>query len=153
MFQATASSPYHRSVQDLAAYTSPAAASRWEENISILKNISKYFVCRLQSQYSSLFLNNPAATSRLQAAAATVKSELPWPTSGPGRKIFQHSKIFRHLILIFLQARLTTTALETSATTLIGTILLILTPTWHLQVITTYTAMIIMIIFDYWNDY
>ena len=65
MFQAN--SPYHRSVQDLAAYSSPAS--------------------RLQSQYQSLFLNNPAATaaaasSRLHAAAATVKSEVPWSGAG-----------------------------------------------------------------------
>jgi len=63
--QATATSSYHRSVQDLVnsagSYSNPAS--------------------RLQSQYS-LFLNNP---SRLHAAAAathcTVKSETPWPTS------------------------------------------------------------------------
>lgn len=68
--QATANSPYHRSVQDLAAYTSPAS--------------------RLQSQYQSLFLNTPAAatataaaaSSRLHAAAATVKSEVPWAGAG-----------------------------------------------------------------------
>ena len=57
-----ANSSYHRSVQDsLAAYSSPAS--------------------RLQSQYS-LFLNNSAASSRLQAAqAATVKAEVPWCSS------------------------------------------------------------------------
>jgi len=63
--QATATSSYHRSVQDLVnsagSYSNPAS--------------------RLQSQYS-LFLNNP---SRLHAAAAathcTVKAEAPWPTS------------------------------------------------------------------------
>lgn len=64
--QATATSSYHRSVQDLVnsagSYTNPAS--------------------RIQSQYS-LFLNNP---SRLHAAAAathcTVKAEAPWGGAG-----------------------------------------------------------------------
>jgi len=43
-----------------------------------------------------LFLNNPAATSRLQAAAATVKSELPWPTSGPGSTDYHSPGDFSH---------------------------------------------------------
>ena len=91
--QAGANSPYHRSVQDL--YSSSQS--------------------RLQSQYSSLFLQNPAtaataasaaaqaaATSRLHAqvaatAGATVKSEVPWSGSGeyhtPGPA---HSGDFSH---------------------------------------------------------
>jgi len=85
--QATANSPYHRSVQDLAAAASGYSSSQ---------------ASRLQSQYQSLFLNNPAtaaaATSRLHAAAAgagpTVKSEVPWSGSGdyhtPGAGDFSH---------------------------------------------------------------
>ena len=87
VFQATANSPYHRSVQDLAAAASGYSSSQ---------------ASRLQSQYQSLFLNNPAtaaaATSRLHAAAAgagpTVKSEVPWSGSGdyhtPGAGDFSH---------------------------------------------------------------
>ena len=89
--QAT-SSPYHRSVQDLAAYTSPAAASRLQSQYSLFLNTPG------DKHSAKIFITNQniSATSRLQAAAATVKSELPWPTSGPGATDYHSPGDFSH---------------------------------------------------------
>ena len=47
---------------------------------------------------AKIFITNQniSATSRLQAAAATVKSELPWPTSGPGATDYHSPGDFSH---------------------------------------------------------